>query len=265
MPLMPMPPIPMKCACWEVANILDAKVKGTIRACRRGSLADAAKVPLKLKEGMRTEEKHAGRTVETTGNEVEVKRRSTTRTEPKSCAFLFSAERGCRPQPFELAVFTHDISGEGLRQQEPSLNNTTGRAGRKSARVGWDGGVMKNVCKWMLGAAVVAGGLGLGATAVAQSAEFGVYARGPVAYVPPCPGPGYAWVAGYQSDGYWIPGRWNFIGVRGGEHFAGYYGDRDDYRHEYREHEYREHERGWRPGSRLGRRHDRGDRDHYRR
>src|ERR1035437_9902209 len=87
MPLMPMPPIPMKCACWEVANILDAKVKGTIRACRRGSLADAAKVPLKLKEGMRTEEKHAGRTVETTGNEVEVKRRSTTRTEPKSCAF----------------------------------------------------------------------------------------------------------------------------------------------------------------------------------
>ncbi|MDR3751098.1 MAG: hypothetical protein P4K94_06385 [Terracidiphilus sp.] len=65
----------------------------------------------------------------------------------------------------------------------------------------------------MLGAAVVAGGLGLGA-ATAQAAEFGMYVRGPVAYVPPCPGPGYEWVAGYQADGYWVPGRWNFMGDR---------------------------------------------------
>jgi hypothetical protein len=72
---------------------------------------------------------------------------------------------------------------------------------------------MKNMRNWMLGAAVVAGGLGLGAT-TAQAAEFGIYARGPVAYVPPCPGPGYEWVAGYQAHGYWIPGRWNFIGGR---------------------------------------------------
>jgi hypothetical protein len=70
-------------------------------------------------------------------------------------------------------------------------------------------GSMKN---WMLGAAMVAGGLGLGAT-TAQAAKFGIYARGPVAYVPPCPGPGYFWVAGYYANGYWMPGRWEFRGV----------------------------------------------------
>ena len=70
---------------------------------------------------------------------------------------------------------------------------------------------MKNMRKWMLGAAVVAGGLGLGTTA-AQAAEFGVFVRGPVAYVPPCPGAGYVWTAGYQANGYWVPGRWDFRG-----------------------------------------------------
>jgi hypothetical protein len=72
---------------------------------------------------------------------------------------------------------------------------------------------MKNMGKWMLGAAVAAGALGLGATQ-ANAAEFGIYARGPVAYVPPCPGPGYEWVAGYYANGYWVPGRWAFRGVR---------------------------------------------------
>ena len=76
----------------------------------------------------------------------------------------------------------------------------------------------------MLGAAVVAGGLGLGAT-TAQAAEFGIYARGPVAYVPPCPGPGYVWIAGFMANGYWIPGRWNFSGARvGGPFVRGYAG-----------------------------------------
>lgn len=83
---------------------------------------------------------------------------------------------------------------------------------------------MKNMRKWMLGAAVAIGGLGLGAT-TAQAAEFGVYVRGPVAYVPPCPGPGYAWVAGYYAGGYWVPGRWNFVGVRR-DHFVRF----DDHR-----------------------------------
>ena len=73
-------------------------------------------------------------------------------------------------------------------------------------------GSMRN---WMLGAAVVAGAAGLGAT-TAQAAEFGIYVRGPVAYVPPCPGPGYFWTAGYMANGYWVPGYWN-RGVRGRE------------------------------------------------
>jgi hypothetical protein len=72
---------------------------------------------------------------------------------------------------------------------------------------------MGSLRNWMLGAAVAAGGLGLGAT-TAQAAEFGFYARGPVAYVPPCPGPGYVWIAGYHANGYWIPGRWSFGGYR---------------------------------------------------
>ncbi|MGD0891195.1 MAG: hypothetical protein ABR923_06650 [Terracidiphilus sp.] len=73
---------------------------------------------------------------------------------------------------------------------------------------------MKTMRNWMLGAAVVAGTLGL-AAAPAQAAEFGVYVRGPVAYVPPCPGPGYVWAAGYYANGYWVPGRWNYGVVRG--------------------------------------------------
>lgn len=78
---------------------------------------------------------------------------------------------------------------------------------------------MRSMRNWMLGAAVVAGGLGLKATA-AQAAEFGFYAHGPSAYIPPCPGPGYFWVAGYQSNGYWIPGRWEFRGGRDREAFS---------------------------------------------
>jgi hypothetical protein len=80
---------------------------------------------------------------------------------------------------------------------------------------------MGSMKSWMLGAAVVAGVAGLGAT-TAHAAEFGIYARGPVAYVPPCPGPGYVWIAGYMANGYWIPGRWNFTGVRGGDRFYRY-------------------------------------------
>jgi len=75
-------------------------------------------------------------------------------------------------------------------------------------------GSMKN---WMLAAALVAGAAGLGSMK-AQAAEFGVYVRGPIAYVPPSPGPGYFWIAGYMDRGYWIPGRWVFRGY-----------DRDDF------------------------------------
>jgi len=104
----------------------------------------------------------------------------------------------------------------------------------------------------MLGAAVLAGGLALGASP-AQAAEFGIAIRGPVAYVPPCPGPGYEWVAGYQARGYWVPGRWNYRG-----------GDRFEYRRDW------DRDRGWDRDRDRGRDWDRdhdrrGDRDHFRR
>jgi hypothetical protein len=86
---------------------------------------------------------------------------------------------------------------------------------------------MLSLKKWMLGASMLAGALSLGA-AQAKAAEFGVYVGGPVAYVPPCPGAGYAWVAGYYANGYWVPGRWNFVGVRGPAPVV-----RFDYRHDF--------------------------------
>lgn len=113
---------------------------------------------------------------------------------------------------------------------------------------------MKNIAKWILGAAVVAGGLGLGAT-TAQAAQLRVYVGGgPVAYVPPSPGPGYVWVAGYYNDGYWVPGYWNYAGgvafrydrddFRGWDrdHDRHFY-DRDDYRRFDRDHDRRFYDR----------------------
>ena len=102
---------------------------------------------------------------------------------------------------------------------------------------------MGSMKKWMLGAAVLAGALGLGANK-AQAAEIGFYVHGgPVAYVPPCPGPGYAWTAGYRTNGYWVPGRWNFVGAHRPAPIVRY-----DYRHGY-DHGYDRH----------------FDRDHWRR
>jgi hypothetical protein len=73
---------------------------------------------------------------------------------------------------------------------------------------------MGSTKKLMLGVAVLAGALGLGANK-AEAAEFGVYVHGgPVAYVPPCPGPGYVWAPRYRANGYWVEGRWNYVGVR---------------------------------------------------
>ena len=103
---------------------------------------------------------------------------------------------------------------------------------------------------WMLGAALLAGAAAVGATQ-AQAAEFGVVVRGPSAYVPPSPGPGYGWVAGYTSGGYWVPGRWELRGGAGWgrEHVVAYGGpgfDRRGYdRHDYDRHDYgRGNERG---------------------
>ena len=112
------------------------------------------------------------------------------------------------------------ITGTPRRQKEPSLKRR--EAGPElHTNAGRDGGVMGSMKSWMLGAAVVVAGLGASAT-MAQAAEFGVYVRGPVAYVAPCPGPGYFRVGGYRARGYWYPGRREFRGGRGrfdGRHY----------------------------------------------
>lgn len=99
---------------------------------------------------------------------------------------------------------------------------------------------MNRMRSWMLGAAVLAAGAGLGATN-AQAAEFGFHVRGPAVYVPPCPGPGYVWIAGYQADGYWVPGRWSFGGGVDRGHFARYDGNRG---RDFGRHDDRGHARG---------------------
>lgn len=73
---------------------------------------------------------------------------------------------------------------------------------------------MKNVRKVMLSAALAVGAMGLAAIP-AHAARFGVgiAVGAPVAYVPPCPGPGYTWVGGYWANGAWMPGYWNYVGV----------------------------------------------------
>jgi hypothetical protein len=53
----------------------------------------------------------------------------------------------------------------------------------------------------------------------------GVAVGGPVVdtYVPPCPGDGYVWTAGYYNAGVWIPGAWGFRGRVGFDRgYAGY-------------------------------------------
>jgi hypothetical protein len=87
---------------------------------------------------------------------------------------------------------------------------------------------MSSMKTWMLGTAMLAGGLGL-AVPQANAAQFGIYLGAPAAYVPPCPGPGYQWIAGYYAEGYWMPGRWAFVGA--GATVGGYgYGRDFDHR-----------------------------------
>lgn len=78
----------------------------------------------------------------------------------------------------------------------------------------------------MLGMTMIAGMLGAGAVAAnAAPLEFhGRYAGGYAeSYIPPCPGDGYVWTAGYYDGGYWVPGVWAFRG-RGGWDRGGYRG-----------------------------------------
>jgi hypothetical protein len=123
---------------------------------------------------------------------------------------------------------------------------------------------MRNIGKWVLGAAVLAGGLVLG-TNTADAAQLRVYVGTSNAdYIPPCPGPGYAWVNGYYDGGYRVPGYWNYVG---GVSFS-YSGhddrryrnfDRDDHRRWDRDHDRRFYDRD---EHRRRDRDDHRDRDH---
>jgi hypothetical protein len=100
---------------------------------------------------------------------------------------------------------------------------------------------MLSMKSWMLGAALVAGGLGIASTQ-AKAAEVGVYIGGG-AYQPPCPGPGYEWVNGYYANGYFVPGRWAFVGVSRPVVEFGYRGYIDHDRDWYRDHRDWDHDR----------------------
>jgi hypothetical protein len=71
-----------------------------------------------------------------------------------------------------------------------------------------------------------------GAQAQAQVRAFvGFRAPVVVAAVPPCPGVGYVWTAGYYNGPAWVPGRWIYRGN------GGFYARRDyrfDYRYDHR-------------------------------
>ena len=109
---------------------------------------------------------------------------------------------------------------------------------------------MTGMKRWMLGAAMVAGAALVGAPP-ANAARVGIYvgAGTPAAYVPPCPGPGYAWVDGYYADGYWVPGYWNYVGLSVGVPA-------------FRGRVYFDHDRGWDRGRDFDREHRV---DHFRR
>lgn len=54
---------------------------------------------------------------------------------------------------------------------------------------------------------------------------FGVTVGAPVAdaYIPPCPGDGYDWVAGYYNGGIWVPGVWRLRAGYVGRAYGGGY------------------------------------------
>jgi hypothetical protein len=133
----------------------------------------------------------------------------------------------------------------GRKQYEPSFQGWLAGSDLKSRGTEV---FMTNIRKWVLGAAVLAGGLALG-TDTAQAAQVRVYVgAGDAAYIPPSPGPGYVWVNGYYDGGYWVPGYWSYAGGVGYSYYGGdnmryRHFDRDDYRHYDRDHDRRFYDR----------------------
>jgi hypothetical protein len=56
---------------------------------------------------------------------------------------------------------------------------------------------------------------------VAYRGGYGFAGGVDINYIPPCPGPGYVWTAGYWNGGVWVPGVWV---LRGGPAFVGGFG-----------------------------------------
>jgi hypothetical protein len=105
--------------------------------------------------------------------------------------------------------------------------------------------------KWnLLAVALLAGGTMFAQPRVAIGIGVGGYGPGtypPPAYaqqyVPPCPGPGYAWVDGYWGPQGWIAGFWR-APVVSTYRAPRYIAPRYEYRGHDRDDGYREHDRG---------------------
>lgn len=96
----------------------------------------------------------------------------------------------------------------------------------------------------------------------AKAAQIGFYVGSGPGYIPPSPGAGYTWIAGYYDNGYWVPGRWAFVGGYNGYYGDRFYGDRDDYYRRYDRDDFYRHDRDDRGRDHFD--HDRGrDRDRH--
>ncbi|HVT97740.1 MAG TPA: hypothetical protein VHE33_09545 [Acidobacteriaceae bacterium] len=95
-------------------------------------------------------------------------------------------------------------------------------------------------------------GFGAAAGAQAQTRFYVGIGTSAVAAIPPCPGEGYVWTAGYYDSYGWVPGQWVYRGYDRDN----YYRARVDWDHRYYDHD-RDRDRRYDRD-----RHDRDD--HYR-
>src|SRR6185437_14417020 len=158
----------------------------------------------------------------------------------KSCGPLFTCVTATLACNF--CSTGHEQQALEAAKEKASSEQKTGRA--RCEKAGGTGGSMKSIGKVMFGAALAVGAMRLAAVpAHAAHIRIGVAIGGPVAYVPPYPGPGYVWVNGYWAEGAWVPGYWNYAGVAPE---VGYYGAPGYYREPgyYHDRDW-DHDRNW--------------------
>jgi len=120
---------------------------------------------------------------------------------------------------------------------------------------------MRNTMRSLMVGVALLGGLFGAGTVAASAAPIEFHERFEAGYIPPCPGDGYVWTAGYYNGGYWVPGEWIFRGGRGFDRGYAYYGGgyRNDRRYEFRDRDDRRFEGRRDEGRRFeGRGGDRG-------